>query len=352
MEGALLTKAAVAFGPALLLLFVFDRLDVFNLIPMRTINLLFSAGIILAGVSLLFNWIVLANSAIGFSAYSRYVAPPIEEALKAAPILAMFLYNRIGFKLDAVIAGFAVGAGFSTLENLWYLSTLSDANLSAWLVRGFGTAVMHGSATALFALISHEMTERQAQSPAAQYRFNALLFAPGLLAAIAVHSLFNHFPHQPVLAMAAMFVLAPATLFLALARSEHATQIWLRADENAHRELLAEIRAGHFADTEIGHELDALAAKLPPARHADVAAYAELKIKLVLRAEELILAAHSGGAVEITPDDRAEFIRLDALQHRLGASMAAAVHTLLGLTRNDLWELSRFRARVAREMMD
>lgn len=347
MDAELFTKALVAFGPALILLFVFDRLDVFNLIPARTIALLLAVGAALGAFAFFINWALLAYGPIDFGVYSRYAAPPIEEALKAAPILFMFAANRIGFKLDAVIAGFAVGAGFSAMENAWYLSTQSDANLSAWLVRGFGTAIMHGGATALFAVISHEMTERQAEAAAARYRFNLVLFAPGLLVAILVHGTFNQFPGQPVLVMAATFLLIPGALFLALARSDRATQKWLKADEAAHRLLLQEIRAGHFADTEAGRAMQALAAKLPPQVSSEVAAYVELKIELVLRAEELILAAHTGGAADTTDADAEHMARLVAHEPRLGQTTIAAVNALLGLTRNDLWELGRLRARLA-----
>ena len=345
MDAVLFTKAVIAFGPALILLYVFDRLDVFNLIRARTIAVLLAIGGALAALSFLANWRLMDG--FGFEDYSRYVAPAIEESLKAAPILAMFAMNRIGFKLDAVIAGFAVGAGFAVIENGWYLSTLSDANVSAWVVRGFGTAIMHSGATALFAVISHEMTERQAESAAAHYRFNPLLFAPGLAVAIAVHALFNHFPHQPVLAMGATLLLAPTTLFLALARSEHATKKWLKADEAAHRQMLAEIRAGHFADTSAGHAMHALAGKLPAALSAEIAACVELKIELVLRAEELILAAHGGAPADISAADAEKLAKLGAIEQRLGKSAVAAINALLGLTRNDLWELDRLRARAS-----
>lgn len=348
MDSVVLIKAAIAFAPALMLLFVFDRLDAFNLITARTILLLLGAGGALAGLSFIANWRVLDGFPIGFSNYTRYVAPIIEESLKAAPILALYFYNRIGFKLDAVIAGFAVGAGFATVENAWYMFMLTDANVTAWLVRGFGTAVMHGGATALFAVISHEMTERQAEAKASEYRLNPLLFAPGLIAAIVIHAAFNHFPHQPVLAMAGTLLLIPATLFLALVRSERATTHWLKTDETAHRQMLAEIHSGNFYQTGAGKGLQAIVAKLPPAIGADADAYIKLKVELVLRSEELILASQSGEAIAIMPADVQNFAALAALDHKLGRSLVSAIDAQLGLTRNDLWELERTRERVAR----
>lgn len=345
MDPLLLTKALVAFGPALVLLFVFDRLDVFNLINARTILVLFGIGGAMAALSFLANWLALDVLPTSFGAYTRYISPPIEESLKAAPILAMFALNRIGFKLDAVIAGFAVGAGFATIENAWYLFALADANVSAWLVRGFGTALMHGGATALFALISHEMTERQTAQRDTDYTFSALAFAPGLAAAIIAHSAFNHFPDQPVLVMAATLLLVPVTLFLALTGSDRATRRWLEVDEAAHRQMLADIRAGQFATTSAGQAMQALAAKLPSALSSDVAACAELKIELVLRAEEMILAAQNGAPSTLTTSDIEKLVRLDALERRLGAATIAALNALLGMSRNDLWEFERLRAR-------
>ena len=230
---------------------------------------------------------------------------------------------------------------------MWYLTpAVADANISAWLVRGFGTAIMHGGATALFAVISHEMTERQAEAAAAGYRFNPLLFLPGLAVAMAVHSGFNHFPHQPILIMALTLLLVPLMLFLTLARSERATQQWLKSDEAAHRQALEDIRSGRFAESEAGQAVRHAVNRLGAGAADDAFAYVELKTALVLRAEELIHASQSGAKIEIGVAEKDMFARLDALEKKLGKPVLAAINTRLGFTRNDLWELGRLRARV------
>ena len=104
MDADLLLKALISAAPVLVMLVVFDRLDVFNLITARVIALLLVCGGALAALSFIANWRVMDGFPIGFSSYTRYVAPVIEESLKAAPILALFVMNRIGFKLDAAIA--------------------------------------------------------------------------------------------------------------------------------------------------------------------------------------------------------------------------------------------------------
>ena len=53
---------------------------------------------------------------------------------------------------DAAIYGFAVGTGFALVENVYYLLSLPGAPAALWIVRGFGTAVMHGGTTAILAM--------------------------------------------------------------------------------------------------------------------------------------------------------------------------------------------------------
>lgn len=343
MIADLLLKALIAMAPVLLLLVVFDRLDVFNLIPLREIGALTLGGAGLALFGLLANGGLMDGFPIGRGNYSRYIAPVVEETLKAAPIIWLFSRNRLGYKLEAAIAGFAVGAGFSVAENAWYLLTIADTNVTDWLVRGFGTAVMHGAATALFAIISHEMSEKQSEALASHYRFRPILFLPGLAAAMVTHATFNHFPDQPLVIMALTLLLAPLTLFLTLAKSEHATRHWLAADAAAHRRLLEDIRTGHFAESEIAGAIRGIGA-LPV---SELMAYVELKLELVLRAEELILASHDGAEDTVGEAERLKFARLDEAERHLGKAVVAAIGSRLGFTRNDLYELDRLRARLA-----
>jgi RsiW-degrading membrane proteinase PrsW (M82 family) len=355
MDWDLALKALIATIPVLLLLIGFDRFDVFKLISLRRIALLVLLGGLVAVVAYYANGGLMQGFPIDSSRYSRYIAPPIEEGLKASVIVLLFALNRIGFKLDAALTGFAIGAGFSMVENALYLQVQGDANVSAWLVRGLGTAVMHGGAAALFAVVSHEMTERQSQGSDARYQFNPLLFLPGLALAIVLHSAFNHFGAQPALAMLLTFLLVPMSLFLVFQRGEAAQVAWLERDRDAHAKALAHIRGGTFAETAAGRAVAAAAHTLARGRvsEADVWAYAELKTELILRAEEMLLSQDDNGEsgelatpLEVEPADRDKCARLDALESRLGRLMIRTLDARLGFSRNDLWELRRLRAKV------
>ncbi len=341
MAGWLIAKVLVALAPAPILLLLFARLDVFKLISLTTVAGLMAIGAALAGAAFWLNGGALHGLPIGFTEYSRFVAPPLEEALKCFPIMCLFALNRIGFKLDAAIVGFAVGAGFAVAENLWFLSQFADLDLGVWTVRGFGTAIMHGGASALFAAISHEFTERQAQGRAHHYSFNPLLYLPGFIVAVAVHSAFNQFPTEPLMAMLGAMLLIPLTIFVVFYMGERSSHDWLERDGDTHRAVLEALRTGTFADTPQGIALHTIAERLHNRRVEDAYEYARLHTELVLRAEELLLAQKAGEPDAPDAGDRAKFERLHALEKRLGKAALSAIRRQLHFSRNDLWELER-----------
>ena len=149
----------------------------------------------------------------------------IEETIKALTIVYLIRSQRIAFLVDAAIYGFAVGTGFAVVENLYYLSIRPDSLMPVWVVRGFGTAIMHGGATAIFAIVSMALTEKRPGDLTA--------FLPGLAAAIVLHSAFNHFLFQPVLVDARHPLALPPLAWLVFQRSERSVGDWLGADFDA-----------------------------------------------------------------------------------------------------------------------
>ena len=182
---------SLALVPVLLMTGAFIWLDIFKLVTAReTVGLLLLGGMA-AVCAYPLSGVFLDTLPIGFNHYSRFVAPWIEEALKAFVILSLFFFNRIGLKLDAVIMGFAVGAGFSVAENLFYLMRFLDLSPSVWMVRGIGTAIMHGTTGAVMGAIAHWLTARDMHHTARDYHFKPWRFIPGYFVAVAIHTLFN-----------------------------------------------------------------------------------------------------------------------------------------------------------------
>jgi RsiW-degrading membrane proteinase PrsW (M82 family) len=338
----------LALIPVLVLLAVFDWLDAFELVNFKEILIL----LLLGGVAALLSWPVsgrlLDTLPIGFSVYSRFVAPWIEDAIMGLVIVALFRMNRIGYKLDAVIAGFAIGAGFSVVENIIYLLHFPDYGAGTWLVRGFGTAVMHGATLAVLAAIAHQFAERENREAASEFDFHFWWFVPGYLVAVALHTAFNQFPDRPLVAMLGAIVVAPLTLIGIFYVGSHEAHRWLVVEMAEHRAALDALRSGRWPDGPAGHKVAALAGRLDEEGAKRVRRYWELQTWLVAEAEETMLEEAAGDAEFNPAQVRAAFAEIDGLKRALGRSTLAALQSLLPFSRNDQWEVAELRQRLNR----
>lgn len=345
MTAADIIDWSIALLPVLALTAGFMWLDVFKLMsPWETLGLLALGGIA-AAAAYPFSGVFLDRLPIGFNNYSRFVAPWIEEALKAIAIISLFRFNRIGFKLDAVISGFAVGAGFSVGENIFYLMRYPDLPPTVWMVRGLGTAVMHGTTLAVLAAIAHELAERETRGAAGDYDFNPLWFVPGFFAAVAIHTLFNQFPRQPMTALLGTVIMAPIALIGIFRFGAGEAQRWLAVESEAHRALLETLSSGRFQDDPAGRRIAALAARSDSQTAAHIHEYSQLLTRLVLIAEDTLLE-QSTAADRIDADLGADLARLGELKRKVGRSTMVALTELLPFSRNDYWELSELRERL------
>jgi protease PrsW len=338
----------LALVPVLVLLGVFVWLDAFKLMSLGEVLILLIFGGVGALLAYPISGRMLDTLPIGFSTYSRFVAPWIEEAIKGAIIVALFRFNRIGYKLDAVISGFAIGAGFSVVENIIYLTSYPTFGAGTWLVRGVGTAVMHGATLAIFAAVAHQLAERETRQAAGDFDFNLLWFLPGYLIAVALHTAFNQFPDRPLVAMLGAVVIAPVALMTVLSFGTAEAQRWLAAESAEHRAQIEALRAGGWPKGASGDKIAALAARLDPESVKRVRRYWELQAWLVAQAEETMIEEAEGDAEFDPAAIRAALAELDGLRRALGHSTFAALQALLPFSRNDYWEVSELKQRLGR----
>jgi protease PrsW len=339
---------ALALVPVLILLAVFVWLDAFKLMSLKEIAVL----LLLGGLGALAAWPVagrfIDTLPIGFSGYSRFVAPWIEEAIKAVIMILLFRMNRIGYKLDAVISGFAIGAGFSVVETIIYLVRFPDYGAGTWLVRGLGTAVMHGTTLALLAAAAHELAERETREAAGDFDFRLWWFLPGYLVAVALHTAFNQFPDRPMLAMMGAIVVAPVALIAIFSVGTAEAERWLVVERAEHQVQLEALRAGRWPDTPAGAKVAALARRADPETAKRIGRYWELQAYLVVEAEEAMMEEAAGDATLDRAKIRAAFAELEGLRRALGRSTYSALRATLPFSRNDEWEVSELRQRVGR----
>ena len=331
MNSHLALHALLGLLPVCCFLAALVYLDSYKLVPVKRILGAIGAGCVLAAISYPLNSFGLESTGLAFLTYTRYAAPFVEEALKAFVIVLMMRRNRIGFLVDAAIFGFAVGAGFAILENLFYLNVLPDLRLGTWVVRGFGTAIMHGGATAIFAVIAHALLSRR-PTP----RIAAVL--PAFLAAAVVHSVFNHFFLAPIINTAVVLVVLPLLLMAVFSRSERSMSDWLGMGFDADTELLELINSGAFSASKVGRYLHSLKEKFSGPVVADLLCYLRLHTELSIRAKGLLLMRESGFRNKAGADTRAKLEELKYLEQSIGATGKLAIKPFLQMSGKDLWQ--------------
>jgi len=328
-----LPSALVALLPVVVFLAALLWLDSYKLLAPSSVVAVIAAGAAMAAVSYPVNASLLARLDIDLLGFSRYVSPITEEFLKALLVVALVRMHRIGFLVDAAIYGFAVGAGFALAENLYYLHLAAEAGMGTWIVRGFGTALMHGGTTALFAVTSLARIERAAHARVAH-------FVPGFVAAVVLHSAFNHLSHLPLFATLATMLTLPPALWLVFERSERSLRAWLGQGFDADAHLLELISSGSFAASPPGRYLASLRRTLPGALLADALCYLRLYTELSLRAKGILMMRENG--FESPPADeetRAKFTELRYLEKNIGVTGLRALRPVLKLRQRDLWQL-------------
>ena len=307
-------------------------IDSFKLVRFNAIIQAIVVGAIVAVGCYFINSYVAPALDIESATFSRYVAPFIEELCKALFIFLLIRTRRVGFMVDAAIFGFAVGAGFAFVENIYYLKTLSSEPITAWVVRGFGTAVMHGAATAIFGIIGRVLSEKWGER-------NLLAYLPGLAAAALLHSAFNHFIFPPVITTAIVMVLFPAVVTVVFRRSENATRHWLGSGIDSELELLDLITSGKISDSPVGIYLENLRHRFPDDVVVDILCYMRLHVELALQAKGVLLLREANLDYTIDPELKSQFDELKFLENRIGVTGKLAIAPFLSTSSRDLWQI-------------
>lgn len=334
MTARLLINASIALAPVLLFLAGLVQLDAYKLVRLNRLMVMMVAGAFAACASYLVNNYAYLHFSGDFAAFSRYISPWIEESFKALLLVWLIRTRRVGLPIDGGISGFAVGTGFALIENLYYLASRPDAALPVQVIRGFGTAIMHGGTATALAMISIALYERRPNG-------GILLLLPGFLTAVALHTGFNQLLNRPALATLAMLVVLPAVIYLVFRHSERTLRSWLDTDLDANVQVLDSISAGTFLDSRSGHYLQALRNRFGGEALADMLCCVRLHAELAVRAKGVLLLRESG--LEEPPIDdetRDKLAELAQLKRSIGTAGLLELRPLMMATGKDIWELT------------
>lgn len=324
-------RLAVAVLPVCAFLLSLIYLDSYKLVGLRSIVRMIVAGGIAAGLSYAVNTLVMSAGG-DHHLLTTFQAPLIEEILKAIPLVLLIRAKRIGFLVDAAIFGFAIGAGFALVENVYYLMALPNSSIGLWVVRGCGTAVMHGGSTAIVGTITKAVTMRAGNAK----RWFAL---PGLLFAYILHALFNSFLIPPVYSALLVIMLFPPLLMFVFGQSERHLRAWLGSGFDIDADLLATINSGEFTASPTGQYLRSLRDHFEGPMLADMLCLLRIHAELSLRAKGILMMREAGFPVKRDAEINEQLEELRYLEQSIGRTGELAIAPILHATAQDVWQL-------------
>jgi len=322
----------VSVLPVFLFLGALVLIDSYKLVALRAVLLSVAAGVAAGLASYGANVWLRPALHLDFAAYSMYVSPLVEESLKAAFVVWLLRRNKVGFVVDAAIHGFGIGTGFAFLENLYYLQVSPDATILTWLVRGFGTAIMHGGATAILAMVSKTLHNRVDA-------FRLYLVLPGLGVAVVLHALYNHFLLHPLLAAALIVVVFPYLCVAVFQQSERATKAWLGTGFDTDQELLRVVHSGQVSGTPVGTYLRTLRSRFSAEVIVDMMCLLRLHAELAIRAKGVLMMREAGFDAAPDPALKDSLDELRFLEKSIGKTGLLALDPFLHTGTREIWQL-------------
>lgn len=322
---------ALALLPVVVFLLGLLYLDTFKLVPRRRVLMALIAGGLAAFASYIINSAAISMSKMGLLSFSILIAPLIEEPLKAIYVVFAQSTRRTGFLIDGAILGFASGAGFSIVENLYYLNQISGAPTLVWVIRGFGTAVMHGGTTAILAVLLRYLYELHGF---ASWR----LWIPVIFIPAICHAAFNRFMSNPILATIAVLVLLPLLMRKVYIFGEKKLRRWLGHGFDLDTELLDLINSGQVSDTPLGKYLLSLKESFPAYRVADMLVLLKLQTELSIRAKGMLILREHGLEASPDPELKGKLEEVRWLEKNIGRAGILAMRPVCRWTGSNQWQ--------------
>ncbi len=320
----------LALAPVTVFLGVLLLLDSFKLVPRRTLLRALAGGALAAVSGAALHTRLVDRLGVDPRPFSRYVAPITEETLKTACLLLFVRRHHVGFLVDAGILGFAVGTGFALVENLAYLRALPHGDTLVWVVRGFGTAFLHGATTSLVSVSAKSIRD---QSP----QLGVLSVLPGWSIAVILHSAFNHAVVSPVIAAAVLLSVLPLAAMAVFQRSEAATREWIGTGMDRDVELLKLVTSQEFGRTRLGAYLRELTSRFPGPVVADMFCLLRIQLELAIRARGVLMAHEAGLELPADEQTRARLDELRFLERSIGPTGLLALRPLRASDARSAW---------------
>lgn len=328
-------ELALSITPVIFFLVFLFLLDSFKLVIYKLLIMAVFWGAISAFIAYFVNTFLLEYGQLNFEILSQYLAPASEEILKSAFIFFIIGKKQVGFLIDAAIYGFAIGTGFSLVENIFYLHSATESNLLIWIIRGFGTALMHGGCTSLLAIILIGAKSRE--------KSGLLSILLAFAIAYIIHSAFNHFYINPIFQTLGVIIVYPIAFISIFKFNENQLQNWLEIEFSSEIELLNMIKKGEFRSTRAGEYLTSLKSRFSGETILDMYCYIQIYLDLSVKAKRNLMLKENGFPLFVEDDIVVKLAELEALKKRIGKVGEITLSPLIRMNYRDLWKLNSLK---------
>jgi RsiW-degrading membrane proteinase PrsW (M82 family) len=311
--------------PVLLLLAGLVLMDSFKLLrPLALAAALAWGGLVAVANQPLHAW--LLDGGMALETLTRYAAPVAEEIGKIGLVAFLLARRKIGFLIDAAVLGFAAGTGFAVVENFVFLQALPDAPTALWLVRGLGTATLHGATTAIAAVVAKGFQEQRGLAL-------PLSLSCGVALAIVIHSAYNHLLLPPLASTILLLVALPLVLMGIFDRGEKAASAWVGEGLDLDLERLDALVSKQFDESNFGVYLRELKARFEGPIVADMVCLLRLQLELSVQARALLMARQAGLELPVDEDLDEALAEMAFLRKSIGTTGLLALKPLQVSTR-------------------
>lgn len=180
----LILGLALAFIVPLAFLCLIRQFDLYRIGQFRTILVCAGWGAVAFAPAALIHSSLARFQLIDQRIIGRFVAPVVEEALKALVLIYLVRRPQFTYFLDGALYGFATGIGFAIAENIEYITHDQTFALAVAFQRTFSTTLIHASSSAV---IGATLGVFRLETSRARW----LVLASGLFLAIGQHLSFN-----------------------------------------------------------------------------------------------------------------------------------------------------------------
>jgi len=267
--------------------------------------------------------------------------PIVEEIVKGLPLVIAIFKNRSAFFAESLIYGAAIGAGFSSIENILYVFYNSEFQLGDAILRGVGTSLLHIGCTSLFATIvlvfNRSIKEKH-------WSLKSLAAMVSIIPSIVIHFVYNLFLLPEFIQMVAVVIVFIALFIILYQIDEKLIHRWLDLCISNDIALFTSMKKGMLQSTNAGQYLLVAKEKFQPDVFFDICVYLGLYLELSIAAKSRMIMKESGLDIPTNAEEhqanKSKLIELNNLRKSIGTAGILLLRPFINEKAADEWAMS------------